>query len=102
MGQVAAGPGAKGSSRDREGQAQGRAGVTVPNSRLRDDVSVRQRGAGHGAHAHGARDVAEAAAQVPPADGQQRAPLQGPSQRLDLQHQGAGRKVRAAQDPRMV
>lgn len=56
-----------------------------PYSRLGDDVSVGQRRALHTAYPDGAQDVAETSAQVPPADGQQGAPLQRSTQRLNLQ-----------------
>lgn len=58
------------------------------HSLLGDDVSVRQRHALHAADPDGTKDVAEAAPQVPPADGQQGTPLQRPTQRLDLWHKG--------------
>lgn len=90
---MAGGSGATGTGRghegdrDRQGTRRGQ-GFPPQHSRLGDEVSVGQRRALHAAYPDGTQDVAEASAQVPPADGQQGAPLQRPTQRLDLQHQG--------------
>jgi len=72
------------------GTGTGTPALAPQHSRLGDDVSVGQRHTLRAADPDGTEDVAEAAAQVPAADGQQRTPCQRPAQRLDLQHQGKG------------
>ena len=72
------------------------------------DVPFKDRGAVHLGHLHVALDLPELQAQVLPPDGDQRAPLPGPSQRADLWAEvtdgsdGGGVRIQEGSTPRHI